>query len=119
MAGRSDLRYAAIVKHKKPWEVYLKESPIVKGKSDIEGVSLNLASQFLRLRKENKLSQKEIAQIISVKQSTISRLEKSTQNISLDLLIRIAEAFKIEYVISSQSVHLMNIAGHEREQEAN
>ena len=47
---------------------------------------------IIRVRKEKKLTQKELAEIVGTKQSNISRLESGSYNPSLELLKRIAIA---------------------------
>jgi transcriptional regulator with XRE-family HTH domain len=48
-----------------------------------------------RLRREQGMSQVELAEKIGVRQATISRIEASRQNLSLNLLQRVADALNV------------------------
>lgn len=48
--------------------------------------------QIVKARKEQKITQEELARRIGTQKSNISRLESGNYNPSLDLLIKIAEA---------------------------
>ncbi len=51
-----------------------------------------IKSELIRLRLEQGLSQKELADIIGTKQSAISRLENANCNPSIDFLSKVANA---------------------------
>ena len=53
---------------------------------------LKAAMELRRVRKRLNLSQKELAQKMSVKREFISRVESGKQNVTLETLYRIAEA---------------------------
>jgi DNA-binding XRE family transcriptional regulator len=51
-----------------------------------------LACEIIRLRVENNLTQKQLAEMVNMKQSNISRLESGEYNPSVELLKKIADA---------------------------
>jgi DNA-binding XRE family transcriptional regulator len=55
--------------------------------------------EIIRFRKENNLTQKELAEILETKQSNISRFESGNYNPSLKLLKKIAEKLGKKLVI--------------------
>ena len=65
------------------------------------GRQLEIAYQILKLRKEKKLSQAQLAKKIGTKQSNIARMEAGQQNFTTDTLQKIALVFdrnlKIEF----------------------
>ena len=66
------------------------------------GKQLEIAYQILKLRKQKRMSQAELAKKVGTKQSDIARMEAGQQNFTTDTLQRIAQAFKrdlkIEFV---------------------
>ncbi len=58
----------------------------------IEKKRLEIALQISKARQEEGLTQKKLAEKLKTTQSVISRIEKGNQNMSLDLLFRIADA---------------------------
>ncbi len=67
-----------------------------------EGQRLEIAYQILKLRKQRKLSQKELAHKLNTTQSVIARMEAGRQNFTTDTLQKISSVFnrklKIEFV---------------------
>jgi DNA-binding XRE family transcriptional regulator len=51
-----------------------------------------IIEEIIMARKEKKLTQKGLAELIGTRQSNISRLESGNYNPSLELLIKIAQA---------------------------
>ncbi|WP_157800117.1 helix-turn-helix domain-containing protein [Sporolactobacillus pectinivorans] len=99
----SEFRNAGNAKAKRPWEDYLK----VKGNSISKNSRCDLADQFVRLRKSRRLSQKEMADLLSTKQSMVSRIENGYDHIPLDILTKIAKRLGVKIIISSESVSLI------------
>lgn len=66
-------------------------------------VSYQAANILLRIREEKHLTQSELATLTGKKQSYISRVEKGTQNISVQTLSNIVESvggkLKLEVVV--------------------
>ena len=66
------------------------------------GKQLEIAYQILKLRRQRKMSQAELAKKIGTKQSNIARLETGKQNFTTETLQKIALVFnrdlKIEFV---------------------
>ena len=60
---------------------------------EIENMKNSLIKQVLAYRKENDLTQKELGELIGVKQQVISRFENGNSNVGLDFLT------KLTYVI--------------------
>ena len=67
-----------------------------------EGQRLEIAYKILQLRKQQKLSQKQLARKLNTTQSAIARMEAGQQNFTTDTLQKIASTFKrdlkIEFV---------------------
>ncbi|PIQ92387.1 MAG: transcriptional regulator [Parcubacteria group bacterium CG11_big_fil_rev_8_21_14_0_20_39_14] len=67
-----------------------------------EGQRLEIAYRILQLRKQRKLSQKELACKLNTTQSVIARMEAGRQNFTTDTLQKISSVFnrklKIEFV---------------------
>ncbi len=61
---------------------------------DEYGKQLEVAYQLLRLRKKARMTQSELAKKIGTTQSNVARMESGRQNFSLNLLQRIASAFR-------------------------
>ena len=86
------------------FQVYLKNqlrNPEIKKHYDEYGKRLEIAYQILKLRKQKKMSQVELARRIGTKQSNIARLEMGQQNFTTETLQKIASVFnrdlKIEF----------------------
>ena len=87
------------------FQVYLAEklkNPKFKKYYDEYGKQLEIAYQILKLRKQKKMTQTELARRIGTKQSDIARMESGQQNFTTDTLQKIASTFKrdlrIEFV---------------------
>lgn len=87
------------------FQEYLAErlkNPKFKKYYDEYGKQLEIAYQILKLRKQNKMSQAELARKIGTKQSNIARMEMGQQNFTTDTLQKVASVFKrdlkIEFV---------------------
>jgi HTH-type transcriptional regulator/antitoxin HipB len=52
-----------------------------------------------RVRRDHNLTQDEIGELIGVKKSQISKIEKSGRNVTIGTLIRIQEALKANFKI--------------------
>ena len=72
------------------------KNPEVRKHYDKYGKQLEIAYQILRLRKQKKMSQAELARKINTKQSNIARMEMGQQNFTIEMLQKIAKAFKRE-----------------------
>jgi len=64
----------------------------VKNELKMNEAEYKIIEEIIMARKEKKLTQKDLAELIGTKQSNISRLESGNYNPSLDLLNRIAIA---------------------------
>lgn len=80
----------------------LLESPELKHEYDELKVLYDIKREILKLRIEQGISQKELADMINTKQSAISRLESGEYNPSLEFLAKIANALGKELHISFQ-----------------
>jgi ribosome-binding protein aMBF1 (putative translation factor) len=78
------------------------KKPSFKKNYNEYGKQLEIAYQVLTLRKQQKLSQSELAKKIGTRQSNVARMESGQQNFTADMLQKIATAFnrriKIEFV---------------------
>jgi DNA-binding XRE family transcriptional regulator len=64
----------------------------VKNELKINESEYKIIEEIIMARKEKKLTQKDLAELIGTKQSNISRLESGNYNPSLDFLNKIALA---------------------------
>lgn len=102
------LRYTRNVKDKRPWEEYLNERHSKIKETQIKKNDRNnLANQFIQLRKNRKCSQNEMAHLLSITQSVISRIENGWDRISLNTLMKISKGLGVKIVISANSVTLI------------
>jgi DNA-binding XRE family transcriptional regulator len=53
-----------------------------------------IAERILTLRKQRKLSQSELGELIGVKKSQISKIEKGTQNVTIETLLKVFHALQ-------------------------
>ena len=60
----------------------------------IEEKKLELALQITKVRQKEGITQSELAELLKTKQSVISRIERGNQNITIDLLYRIAQVLR-------------------------
>lgn len=67
-------------------------NPEVKLEYDNLGVIYDIKRQIIKLREEQGISQKELAEKIGTKQSAISRLENDDYNPSVEFLDKVAVA---------------------------
>ncbi|MGN1318160.1 MAG: helix-turn-helix transcriptional regulator [Lachnospirales bacterium] len=61
-----------------------------------------IISQIIEARKENNMTQTELAKLVGTQKSNISRLESGNYNPSLDLLIKVADALGKKLQINMQ-----------------
>lgn len=80
----------------------LLQNPEVQREYDDLKVLYDIKREIIRLRLEQGLSQKELADKINTKQSAISRLESGEYNPSIEFLAKIANALGKELQISFQ-----------------
>ena len=57
-----------------------------------------IAENIIKLRRQKKLSQAELASILETKQSVVSRIENANENLSIGRLKVIAKVFDVEVV---------------------
>lgn len=55
----------------------------------------NIVTNLKKLRKAKKMSQQELAQLVSVRRETIVHLENNRYNPSLEMALKIAEIFQL------------------------
>jgi DNA-binding XRE family transcriptional regulator len=70
------------------------KNPGIKKHYDEYGKQLEIAYQILKLRKQKRISQAELARKIGTTQSNIARMETGQQNFTTTTLQKIAAAFK-------------------------
>ena len=75
------------------------KNPEVKKHYNEYGKQLEIAYQILKLRKQKKLSQAQLAKKLGTKQSNIARMETGQQNFSIEMLNNIARALKVDLSI--------------------
>ncbi|MDO8265170.1 MAG: helix-turn-helix transcriptional regulator [Candidatus Parcubacteria bacterium] len=79
------------------FQVYLAEklkNPKFKRCYNEYGKQLEIAYQILRLRKQKRISQSELAKKMGTRQSDVARMESGQQNFTTDTLQKIASALK-------------------------
>jgi len=93
-------------KHKKivypSFEQYLAQqmkNRVFRKAYEEESHRLEIAYRILQLRKQQRLSQKELAQKLNTTQSVIARMEAGQQNFTTDTLQKIASIFNRELKI--------------------
>lgn len=64
------------------------------------GKQLEIAYQLLRLRKKQQLSQAEVAKKLGTTQGNVARMEGGRQNFSVATLVKLAEIFGKDLVVS-------------------
>ena len=77
----------------------LKDPEFKRGYEE-EGRKLEVALQVIQLRKKKKMSQAALAKKIGTRQSNIARLESGQQNLTIEMLEKIARAFNQNLKIS-------------------
>lgn len=63
----------------------------------------NVIEQYVRCRKEKKLTQEQLAQRTGISRPNISRFESGNYNPSLEMMVRIAEALGMNLNIKLES----------------
>lgn len=82
---------------------YLQEelkNPEFKKWFDYYGKQLEVSFAILRMRKEQKMTQSQLAKKLGTSQSNIARLEKGQQNFTVEFLDKIANIFNKELEIN-------------------
>lgn len=68
-------------------------------KEIISDMEFDLICEYIKLRNESNMSQRELAKKIGVAQSTIARMEKNLHSISLGTFVKILSALDSELKI--------------------
>ncbi|MDO3408163.1 helix-turn-helix transcriptional regulator [Saccharibacillus sp. CPCC 101409] len=76
-----------------------KNNPVFEQEFRKEDHRLKAAVALMKLREENGLSQRELAEKIGKPQSTIARIENGSMNVSVQLLDEIAAGMDKELII--------------------
>ena len=61
-----------------------------------------IGDMIKKVRKDRKLTQQQLGELIGVKKAQISRLENNTKNVTVETIIRIFNAMKAEVNFSVQ-----------------
>lgn len=80
------------------------ERPAVKEEYDRLGPQYQMIEAVIAARVAKGLTQKQLAEMIGTKQSSVSRLENGTGNPSLAFLQKVAEALGLELVVGFREV---------------
>jgi len=83
-------RSKIVMEWKKAKKIINKDPEVLEELKNLE-LEYQIKSQIITLRKEKKLTQKELAELIGDKQSNISRLESGNYNPTLAKLKKIAD----------------------------
>jgi len=89
-------------KRESSFDYYLQQElkdPEFKKLYDEEGVKLEVAYTLLQLRKKQKMSQAQLAKQIGTTQSNLARIEAGNQNLTIQMMHRIAKALGKELVV--------------------
>ncbi len=70
-------------------------------KFDAEVQSGVIAHQLKELRKQKNLTQQQLADIVGINKAGISKIEKGTRNLTIDTIVRVANALgaKVNFTI--------------------
>lgn len=85
------------------YEKHLKEhlkDPVFKKEYEKECQKVKIAYEIMQMRKKKRMSQVMLAKKIGTTQSVVARMEAGKQNLSLDTLSKIADAFGCEVKIA-------------------
>ena len=63
----------------------------------------HVIEQYVKCRKEKKMTQEQLAQRTGISRPNISRFESGNYNPSLEMMVRIAEALEMNFNISLES----------------
>lgn len=77
----------------------------VKNFVDKEKVSeeeYDLIMQIVKIRQENKISQKRIEELTGISQANVARFEKNTHSASMSTVIKILDALGYKFVIKKK-----------------
>ena len=80
-------------------KVLLEEDPLLKEELLKLEPKYQLIEKIIKLRKENKLTQADLADRINDRQANIARLENGNSNPSLEKLLKIAKGLNAELKI--------------------
>lgn len=64
-----------------------------------QNVRKNVIEQYIKARKQKKLTQEDIADTLRIKRPNITRFENGSYNPTLDMLVKIAECMDMELEI--------------------
>ena len=73
----------------------LKESP-ERDEYEFELKTELIGDMIKKVRKDRKLTQEQLGELVGVKKAQISRLENNTKNVTVETIIRIFNAMKAE-----------------------
>lgn len=73
----------------------------IKGTPERDEYEFELKTELIgdmikRVRKERKLTQEQLGELVGVKKAQISRLENNTRNVTVETIIKIFNAMKAE-----------------------
>jgi len=73
----------------------------IKGTPERDEYEFELKTELIgdmikKVRKDRKLTQEELGELVGVKKSQISRLENNTKNVTVETIIKIFNAMKAE-----------------------
>jgi len=71
-------------------------------KEKISEEEYNLIMEIIKIRHENKLSQKDIEKLTGISQSNIARFEKNIHSASLSTVIKILDAMGYKFTIQKK-----------------
>ena len=97
--------YNKKIKKADDFQVYLKnqlKNPEFKRYYNEYGKQLEIAYQILKLRKQRKMSQMELARKLKTRQSNVARMESGQQNFTTDTLQKIADIFGMDLKVEFQ-----------------
>ncbi len=89
-----ELDKAKIKKYTSSFDDHLKEElkdPEFKKSFDLATRRLELSHEIMKAREKAKLTQKQLAKELHTSQSFVARTENACQNVTLDVLMRIAD----------------------------
>ena len=68
----------------------------------ISEIEYDLIMQIVKIRQENKISQKQIEKLTGISQANVARFEKNTHSASMSTVIKILNAMGYKFVIKKK-----------------
>lgn len=88
----------------------LKKDEKFKSEYERSKLLVDFARELILLRKSKGLTQEQLANLVGTKKSNISRIERGLQNLSVEMMVKIANALGAKLSISFKSENTVNLS---------